>query len=115
MGKKHKQQNPPRDPHLAYSVKKAGLMLGVGKASIYHLISTGALWTITIGNRRLVPRSALEGFIESTVDVRKQRMRLRLSGIRTQKPVAEARSTSPKATLHHDGAADREQQGDRHR
>lgn len=66
MVKKHKQQKPPRKPHFAYSVKKAAFILGVGKTSVYHLISTGALWTITIGDRRVVPRSALEGFIGST-------------------------------------------------
>lgn len=71
MGKKHKQQEPLREPRFAYSVKKAGLKLGISKTSVYHLISTGALWTITIGDRRLVPRSALEGFIRSAVSIRR--------------------------------------------
>ena len=70
MAKKYKKQWLLRENHFAYSVKKAGLKLGVGKTFIYHLISTGALWTITIGNRQLVPRSALEGFIKSAADVR---------------------------------------------
>jgi excisionase family DNA binding protein len=65
MGQKRKQRKPPQKPHFAYSVKKAALRLGVGKTSIYHLISTGALWTISIGNRQMVPRSALEGFVKS--------------------------------------------------
>ena len=67
MGQKHKRKRPQK-LHFAYSVKKAGLMLGVGKTSVYQLISTGALWTITVGNRQLVPRSALEGFIRYTAE-----------------------------------------------
>jgi len=70
MATKYKRQWLLRDHHFAYSVKKAGRMLGVDKTSIYNLISTGALWTITIRNRQLVPRSALEGFIKSSADVR---------------------------------------------
>jgi len=70
MAKKHKRQRRPQNPRFAYSIKKAGLLIGVGEASVYHLISTGALWTIVIGDRRLVPRSAIEGFIESSADVR---------------------------------------------
>ena len=64
MGQKRKQRKPPK-LDFAYSVKKAALRLGVGKTSIYHLISTGALWTISIGKRQMVPRSALEGFLKS--------------------------------------------------
>ena len=64
MGEKHKQRKSQK-LDFAYSVKKAALRLGVGKTSIYHLISTGALWTISIGKRQMVPRSALEGFVKS--------------------------------------------------
>jgi excisionase family DNA binding protein len=72
MATRYKRQRLLRDHHFAYSVKKAGLMLGVGKTSIYQLISTGALWTITVRNRQLVPRSALEGFVRSAVPWRKR-------------------------------------------
>jgi excisionase family DNA binding protein len=68
MIKKHQQQNPSWEHHFACSFTKAALILGVGKTSVYHLISMGALWTITVGNRRLVPLSALKGFIESAAD-----------------------------------------------
>lgn len=66
MSEKDKRQKP----QFAYSIKKAGLTLGVGKTSIYRLISTGALWTITIGKRQLVPWSALEGFMKSAANKR---------------------------------------------
>ena len=62
MSKKHKRQKPLQKTRLAYSVKRAGLILGVSKTSVYQLISTGALWTRTIGKHELVLRSALEGF-----------------------------------------------------
>jgi hypothetical protein len=70
MARKYKRQWLLRENQFAYSVKKAGLKLGVGKTFIYHLISTGALWTVTIRDRQLVPRSALEGFIKSSADIR---------------------------------------------
>jgi excisionase family DNA binding protein len=70
MAKKYKQLRQLRGNHFAYSVRKAGLLLGIGKTSVYHLISTGALWTIGIGDRRLVPRSAIKGFIESSAKPR---------------------------------------------
>lgn len=68
MIKKHKRLNPRPERHFACSPTKAALILGVGKTSVYHLISMGALWTITVGNRRLVPLSALKGFIEAAAD-----------------------------------------------
>ena len=70
MSKKPKQKKSLQKARLAYSVKRAGLILGVGKTSIYHLISTGALWTISIGERQMVPRSALEGFAKSGAKMR---------------------------------------------
>ena len=68
MAKKQKRQRRFQNPRFAYSVKKAGLLIGVGETSVYHLISTGALWTIGIGKRVLVPHSAIEGFIQSSAD-----------------------------------------------
>jgi excisionase family DNA binding protein len=75
MIKKHQQPNPRRERHFACSPTKAALILGVGKTSIYHLISMGALWMVTVGNRRLVPLSALKGFIESAADSPQRRGR----------------------------------------
>jgi len=59
--------NKKKPKPFAYSVKRASLILGVGKTSVHHLISTGALWTVDIGSRRMVPRSAVEGYIASAV------------------------------------------------
>lgn len=57
-----KKNLKPRRDRVAYSVKKAGLVLRVCETSVYKLISTGALWTVTVSNRQMVPRSALRGF-----------------------------------------------------
>lgn len=82
MRKSHKRPNPRRERHFACSPTKAALILGVGKTSIYHLISMGALWTITVGNRRLVPLSALKGFIEAAADGPQPRGRRRSGRVR---------------------------------
>ena len=62
--------NKKKPKPFAYSVKRASLILGVGKTSVHHLISMGALWTVGVGSRRMVPRTAVEGYIASTVRTR---------------------------------------------
>jgi excisionase family DNA binding protein len=48
------------DPEgLAYCVKDAARLIGVSRATLYVLISTGRLRTVKIRKRRLVPREAL--------------------------------------------------------
>jgi excisionase family DNA binding protein len=48
------------DPEaLAYCVKEAARLMGVSRATLYVLISTGTLRTVKIRKRRLVPRQAL--------------------------------------------------------
>jgi len=65
MGKRRNEKISKKMPPFAYSIGRAGFMLGRGKTSVHHLISTGALWTVAVGNRRMIPRSAVEGFIAS--------------------------------------------------
>jgi len=78
MAKKEKRREAPQETDFAYSVRRAGIRLGEDKAFVYNLISTGALWMVTVGNRRLVPRSALEGYMESQTRSRRlQAMRRR--------------------------------------
>jgi excisionase family DNA binding protein len=48
------------DPEaLAYCVKDAARLIGVSRATLYILISTGDLRTVKIRKRRLIPREAL--------------------------------------------------------
>jgi excisionase family DNA binding protein len=49
----------PDAASLAYCVKDAARLIGVSRAMLHVLISTGRLRTIKIRKRRLVPREAL--------------------------------------------------------
>jgi len=58
-------------PHSAYertgrltlNVAEAAEVLGVGRGLIYELVGSGQLASIKVGERRLVPVSALEDFV----------------------------------------------------
>jgi len=54
----HDDADPDSSP-LAFCVEEAARMIGVSRATLYVLISTGDLRTIKIRKRRLVPREAL--------------------------------------------------------
>ena len=50
------------DP-LLYSTADAASMLGIGRTYLYSLLRDGSLRSVTIGTRRLVPRSELEDYV----------------------------------------------------
>ncbi len=50
---------------LAYSVDEAAELLGIGRTLAYDLIREGRLPSLKLGNRRLVARADLEGFVEN--------------------------------------------------
>lgn len=49
---------------LLHPIPEAADRLGVGRTTIYRLITDGTLKTVTIGNRRLVPAAELEAYVE---------------------------------------------------
>ncbi len=49
---------------LAYSVDEAAELLGIGRTLAYDLIRERQLPSIKLGNRRLVTKADLEGFVE---------------------------------------------------
>jgi excisionase family DNA binding protein len=49
----------PDSDSLAFCVEDAARLIGVSRATLYVLISTGDLRTVKIRKRRLVPREAL--------------------------------------------------------
>lgn len=51
-----------RAPRLL-SIKHACRLLGLGRTSLYTLIGSGQLRSVTVGRRRLVPSDAIEEFI----------------------------------------------------
>ncbi|SIN26325.1 helix-turn-helix domain-containing protein [Micromonospora cremea] len=49
---------------LLYTTAGAAKRLNCGKTTLYHLIMTGQLESITIGRARRIPAVALEAYVE---------------------------------------------------
>lgn len=49
---------------LALSVPEAARLLGIGKTSMYELISSGAIVKAKIGRRTVIPFHAVEAFLQ---------------------------------------------------
>ena len=45
------------------SIKQASSILGLSRTSLYALMASGQLRSVTVGRRRFVPREAIEEFI----------------------------------------------------
>ena len=45
---------------LTYSVTQAGELLGIGRSAAYQGVRKGEIPSVTIGNRILVPKTALK-------------------------------------------------------
>ena len=66
----HKVQAPQGDlrastEKLAYTVPEALYATGLGRSTIYLLISEKKLRTIKVGSRTLIPADSLRGFLAS--------------------------------------------------
>lgn len=66
----HKVQAPQGDlrastDKLAYTVPEALYATGLGRSTIYLLISEKKLRTIKVGSRTLIPADSLRGFLAS--------------------------------------------------
>ena len=46
------------------SVRRSSEILGLGNTLIYQLIRSGELRSCTVGRRRLIPREAIDEFLE---------------------------------------------------
>ncbi len=53
---------------LLYTVPEAARLLRIGRSSLYELIATRQLVSITIGSRRLIPVEELEAFVAARKD-----------------------------------------------
>ena len=56
---------------LLLDVERAGVLLGLGRTQVYNLMNGGELRFIKVGKRRLIPRVALDEFIEKKMAVSK--------------------------------------------
>jgi excisionase family DNA binding protein len=54
--------HPVRDTALLYSVTDAARLLGIGKSTLWGMISRGEIGTRKIGRRTLILRQTLERF-----------------------------------------------------
>jgi excisionase family DNA binding protein len=52
------------EPALLYRISDAASLLGISRSNVYHLLNEGRLTSVRIGSRRLIPRAALESFVE---------------------------------------------------
>jgi excisionase family DNA binding protein len=50
---------------LAFTLKEASAVLGIGKTTLYAAIANGRLAAVKLGNRTLTPASALHGWLAS--------------------------------------------------
>lgn len=50
---------------ILLSVEETADMLGLGRTHTYELVMSGRISSVKIGRRRLVVRSALDGFVKS--------------------------------------------------
>lgn len=64
MPKKKYRPDPNAERDL-YPVPDAAHRLGISEAYVWQLIADGSLGSVKLGQRRLVPRPALEAFIAS--------------------------------------------------
>lgn len=53
---------------LSYSIDEAAYALGLGRTMIYELIAKGQIKSIKVGNRRLIPTSALDAFFAAALE-----------------------------------------------
>ncbi|NKY99144.1 helix-turn-helix domain-containing protein [Nocardiopsis alborubida] len=53
---------------VAYSVEEAAQALSLGQTTVKKLIATGRLPSVRVGRRRLIPRSALEDYVNQLIE-----------------------------------------------
>lgn len=50
---------------LLYPIADAAALLGISRSNLYCLMRAGEVRSVRIGSRRLIPRAALESFVET--------------------------------------------------
>ena len=53
------------EPALLYPIADAAALLGISRSNLYCLMRAGEVRSVRIGSRRLIPRAALESFVET--------------------------------------------------
>lgn len=55
---------------LLRPLAEATQMLGIGRSTLYELISDGEIKTVKIGNRTLIAQAELERYVQSLANVK---------------------------------------------
>ena len=55
----------PSSDRLTYTVKEAASVVGIGRTAAYEAVRTGALPSIRIGRRILIPKAALDRWLST--------------------------------------------------
>ncbi len=53
---------------LAYTRKEAAALMGLGERTLWTLVNRGDLRSIKVGSRVLIPRKAMEDFLNGGID-----------------------------------------------
>jgi excisionase family DNA binding protein len=53
---------------LMLTVEQSAELLGLGRTTTYELVMSGTIESVHVGRRRLIPRSALDRFIERLME-----------------------------------------------
>lgn len=61
-------QMPLRDRALLCNVTEAAKLLNIGRTNVYRLIGDGRLRSVKVGGGRLIPRKALEQFVDDLLN-----------------------------------------------
>lgn len=53
---------------ILYKVSEAARLLGIGRTNMYQLMNDGHITSVRIGHRRLIPRTALNTFVNQLLE-----------------------------------------------
>lgn len=56
------------DRSLLCTVEETAELLAIGRTSAFRLVREGQIRSVKIGSRRLVPRAAVEAFVEQLLE-----------------------------------------------
>jgi excisionase family DNA binding protein len=60
--------NPNFAPKILHSIPEASHALSLSRSKVYELIQSGALKTVKIGQRRLVPAESITALVNSLAE-----------------------------------------------
>jgi len=59
----HLDSSSPDTPRIALTIEEAAMRLGIGRTTMYALVSAGEIKSVTIGRLRRIPIQALHDYV----------------------------------------------------